>query len=227
MMLEPTQDVFDVVLARPAADGCGLTHLTWRAAGQGQRLVQVYVDGVLHDVSVEPTQRAMWLQLDPTRAHAIELLAVDSADRWTDYRQRLSGWLPALSMLTEVALARDESLPIDTRIAVTVDGELMHVGPMWSATDHRGGIGGLFGEGPFGLDLATAPGLGVGEFGFGTFGAGGRAWRWAAWLAAGSHEVQVGPVDGEAMQAFAVVIDELHTAMSPAVAYGEQVVLSW
>ena len=148
MTAGPTQNVFDVVLLRqPAAGAGGLAHLAWRARRQGERVVQVYVDGERYDATADPADRATWLQLDPSRDHAVELLAVEPAERWRDYSDRLEGWAPALRLGVTVALRRDETLPIDAAVAVAVDGRLVDRRPLWSGGDHRGGFGGLFGEG--------------------------------------------------------------------------------
>ena len=85
-------------------------------------------------------------------------------------------------------MLRDEGLPIDARGVVSVDGADAVEGRLWDAMDFRSGFGGLFGEGEFGHDAASAPGNGMGEFGVGAMGMDGVAWRWASQaLAAGEH----------------------------------------
>lgn len=227
MQDQPTQDVFDGALLRPATDGSGLAQLTWRAAGQGDRVVQVYIDGRLYDATAEPTDRAMWLQLDPTRGHAVELLAVPSEQRWADHREALGGGSSAFTLTAAVAMNRDESWPIDSRVTVHVDGELVHDRPLWASTDHRGGFGGLFGEGPFGRDPATAPGSGLGEFGFGAFGFGGAAWRWRGRLTSGEHTIET-RIDGQVVETQLVNVDAIGEPVTVSVTHeGEQTVLSW
>jgi len=224
---QPTQDVFDAVLLRPATDGSGLAHLTWRAAEQADRVVQVYADGLLYDATAAPTDRAMWLQLDPTRGHAIELLAVPIDQRWADHREALGGGSPALTLTAAVELNRDESLPIDSRVAVHIDGEPVHERPLWASTDHRGGFGGLFGEGPFGRDPATAPGSGLGEFGFGAFGSDGTAWRWRGRLPGGEHTIET-RIDGQVVETQSVTVDAIGEPVVVNVSRdGGQVMLSW
>lgn len=210
-----TQDVFEMVLARWAEHGPrGLGHLVWRAPQQGDRLVQVYVDGALYDVSVTAEQREMWLHLETGRAHRIELLAVPAEEAWNDHGAELSGWLPSFTSTAELALLRDEALDIDGRVVVTVDGRLDCRDRMWCGGDWRGGFGALFGEGRFGHDDATAPGFALGELGAGAFGSDGSAWRWRRdGLPAGAHTIEVavedaaGRVIGELSSPVEVVVD--------------------
>ncbi len=193
-MSGPTQDIFESALLRPA-DGQA-ARLTWRAPRQGGRLVQVYVNGRLHEATVDPRQRELWLHPASDTPAFIELLAVDPADAWTDFHDALDGWSPMFVSAAALAVLRDESLPPDAMMVVTVDGVEQDRGPLWSPADGRIGFGGLFGMGGFGWDDAAAPGFALGEFGLGRLGFDGIAWRW--WhdrLAEGEHEVRVTVVD--------------------------------
>ncbi|MCC7204884.1 MAG: hypothetical protein IT441_07370 [Phycisphaeraceae bacterium] len=199
-----TQEVFELVLARPAVgvggEIEGLVHLWWRAPEQGQRLVQVYVDERLVDVSVDVTQREMWLAVDRGRGHRIELVAVE-AERtdllWREHRWAQGSWEGGFAGGIGVALLRDERLPVDARVVVKVDGVERVNRAMWSSADDRGGHGVVFGLGDFGHDAVSGPGLGEGELGAGALGIDGVAWRW--WdgdASAGEHEVEVWVEDG-------------------------------
>lgn len=225
MALEPTQSVFDHVLLRPATDGSGLAYLTWRAGAQGDRVVQVYVDGRLYDVSGDRTQRAMWLQLDPTRDHALELLAVDPSERWREMSEKRSGRVPPWVHEVVSEKARDESLPIDARVTVKVDHRLVADEAVWSSEDHRGGFGGLHGEGLFGFDLATAPGNGQGDFGYGPFGSGGEAWCWVGLLGPGEHQVEINFAGS--IETIEAAIDNLGEPIAPGISGGPPVTLNW
>ncbi|MEX1017514.1 MAG: hypothetical protein WDZ31_12295 [Phycisphaeraceae bacterium] len=181
-----TQDIFELTLARPATHAQGddamQVHLWWRAPQQGDRLVQVYVDGALYDVTAWPAQRAMWLLLDRTRAHRIELLAVDPAaeggDVWRARPELLRTWSPTVPDVAAVTVLRNETLPVTAELGLAVDDGPATVTPLWPADVARGGFGALFGEGGFGSDAATGPGLGEGELGVGPLGADGVAWHW-------------------------------------------------
>lgn len=188
-----TQSVFELVLARPVVTETGehahLVHLWWRAPQQGERVVQVYVDGELIDVSLDPGQREVWLSLDRSIPRRIELVALVPAvdDVWTPVPSA-----PLSSSVAVVTLLRDESLPVDAHVAMHEGATQLDEGPMWPGEEHRSGFGALFGEGAFGFDAATGPGLGLGELGFGPLGADGGAWRWRRDdLAVGEHALEL------------------------------------
>ncbi|MFW6059380.1 MAG: hypothetical protein ACODAQ_04320 [Phycisphaeraceae bacterium] len=195
-----TQDIFELTLARPvtllAGEHPALVHLWWRCVSPNERLVQVYVDDELYDVTAEPEQREMWLVLDRAEAHRIELLAVPIDQAWRPQPEMLASWQPRVDDVARLTVLRDETLAVDAQVTVRVDGQPMDQAPLWPSDAHRGGFGGLFGEGGFGIDAATGPGLGVGEFGYGPLGADGTAWRWThRRLEAGMHELSLTAID--------------------------------
>ncbi len=189
-MNQPTQTIFERVLLRPVEpDVTGAALLTWHA-DQGDWLVQVYVNGRLYDVTHRANQWQMWLHLDRRRMAIVELLAVDPTDRWRDCSDHLSAGQPRWTTQASLAITRDETLSIDARVAVTVDGQPHTTEPLWGVDDNRGGFGGLFGIGEFGRDAATGPGHGLGEFGVGPFNSDATAWRWQTGsLPAGEHVI--------------------------------------
>lgn len=204
----PTQDTFELTLARPVSTQAGehaaLVHLWWRAAQQGDCLVQVYVDGALADVTPDPAQREMWLMCERTKAHTIELLAIprpsdadlEEYDPWQAHPSLLRSWSPPFTQHASLALMREAQLPVDTVVRVDVDGQKLDAGPLWDGSAHRGGAGALFGVGEFGRDEATGPGLGGGELGMGPLGADGSTWRWRRdTLSPGEHSIDVSAVD--------------------------------
>jgi len=214
MPASPTQEVFDLTLARPAADADaqrgtirvsaglgGLVHLWWLAPRQGARLVQVYVDGQLNTVTSDPAQRELWLVCDPSQPHQIELLAVPADDAegiWRSQPERLRGCQPPVRRCASLTLLRDERLPPDTIIVVSVDGKEVERAALWPASAHRGGFGALWGLGEFGRDALTGPGLGSpgSQLGMGALGADGTAWRWVSGaLPVGTHSVSVRALD--------------------------------
>ncbi|MHB1156096.1 MAG: hypothetical protein ACYC26_04575 [Phycisphaerales bacterium] len=176
--MTPPPEVFEQVLLRGTTLP-GLLHLTWIASQQGQRFVQVYVNGELYDVSMNAGQREMWLHTDGLSDVSVELRMVEADQAWMDQSGR---------SVAELALLRDEGLPIDARVVVSVDGTDAAEGRLWDAMNFRSGFGGLFGEGEFGHDAASAPGMGMGELGVGAMGMDGVAWRWTSQaMAAGEH----------------------------------------
>ena len=214
-----TQAVFEKVIARPAVTAAGqhgsLVHLWWSAPTQGDRVVQIYLDSQLIDVTARPTQRQAWLMIDRTRPSRIELLAVDPADpddAWRPMPDLLTHWDPAVVSNATVTVIRDEKLPVDTRLVVSIDGVESDRGAIWPADEHRGGFGALFALGEFGRDAVTGPGLGAGELGMGPLGSEGTAWRWQRndLPPPGSFSIETRAVDHTGRQvALPVTIDDV------------------
>ena len=191
---DATQDVFELVLARPVMTASGehpkLVHLWWRAPMQGDRLVQVYINHALYDVTLDTSVREMFLVVDRTRQNRIELLAVPADDPQAVWRPQpglLGAWQPVVSSVASVGLVRDVDLPVDTQLVVGVDGEVLDYGPMWPASETRSDPGD---------EEATGLGLGVGDLGAGPLGFDGTAWRWKRdGLEASEHLVHLDAVD--------------------------------
>lgn len=170
-MTEPTviEDGIEAMIVRPVFDPHGgrtpMVHVAWRLPPHASNAaVQVYVDDQLVRVETDPRIGETWLSLDPFGSQRIDLQAVDAADpdaTWT-------AWPPSEGRPNdriEVQLLRDKALPIDTQVTFSVDGETIARQPMWGPDDVRGGFGSLFGLGSFGIDAASAVGLGVGPLG--------------------------------------------------------------
>jgi hypothetical protein len=177
----------------------------------------VYVDGELAEVSTHPEQRALWLLLNRSRAHRIELLAVsaDDADAlWRPHPELLRGWSPGFVTQAGARVLRDEALPVDARLRVHVDGAIEAEEPLWPADAHRAGFGALFGQGAFGFDDATAPGLGspTSALGVGPLGIDSTSWQWRRDdLAAGAHLLELTAVDARgAAVASPLALPEAH-----------------
>ena len=194
-----TQEVFEKVLARPVVTEGGehpaAVHLWWSAPGQGDRVVQIYIDGELVDVTVSPPQREAWVLCDRGRAHRIELLAVGVDEPeclWVERLELLNSWEPAVVGELGFSVIRDERLAVESVVSVLDGGVMIDEGALWPADAHRGGMGAVFGVGEFGYDAVTGVGLGRGELGMGRLGADGEAWRWFRNdLAVGQHSLEV------------------------------------
>lgn len=184
--IDATQDIFELVLARPVVTYGGehsrLVHLWWRAPGQGDRVVQVYVQDQLYDVTSDTTVREMVLLLDRARPQRIELLAVPADDPGAIWRPQpglLGSWQPAVSDRAEVAILRDADPKSETQILVTINGADDAHGPLWPTTEST-----------------TGPGVGLGELGLGPLGDDGDAWRWRRNnLTPGVHNLRFDAVD--------------------------------
>lgn len=231
-----TQQVFELALARPVAapdlQHGRLVHLLWRAPQQGDRLVQFYLNGQLAGSSLSITQRDAWLVLDPDQHVQIELLAVDPASATVDLVSELAGPAPATQPTSALTVLRDLSLPVDSSLSVAVDGDAPERVPLFAPGDARGGFGAVFGEGGFGYDTSTGPGLGLGELGFGPLGSGGDALRWRSEnLSAGSHTIDLSLQDQAGLPSaqttsLQATIDRLPDAPTD-VALNENLHLTW
>lgn len=194
--LTPTQAVFERVLARPVAASAvqhgRLVHVMWVAPAQGDRLVQLYVDGQWAGVSASSAHREAWLVLDSHHPHVIELLAVDVRDGVTPMHQHLAGMHPAIAPAGSATVMRDLALPVDARVSAAVDASSPVKTALFAADSPRGGFGAVFGEGGFGYDTSIGPGLGRGALGYGPLGSDGDALRWRdAALHDGSHTLEL------------------------------------
>ncbi len=195
-----TQDVFELVLARPVAITGGehpnLAHVWWRAPQQGQRLVQIYVDDALFDVTLDVSQREVMIELDRTRPHRVELLAVpmDETDAvWRAQPGLLKAWQPRISDSLSIDVIRDESLPFDTLIQVELDGRVVCESPLWTDIDMKSGE---LADGSITFHDAFGLGLGIGDFGAGALGYGGTMWRWKCATDAGEHALNLSAGSG-------------------------------
>ncbi len=193
---EITGDCFESVVVRPVismgVEHRRLVHLCWRTVESCDRLVQVYIDGLLSDVTNEPSQSSMWLSLDRSRAHVIELLSVPVTRRGDIHRSHRDklwrrGEQPDDTCLS-ASLSRVNTFEPDTRIRVYLDGELRAESALWDVSVCRTGFGNLFGEGGFGFDGASGPGLGLGSLGGGSLHDISSFWTWRSPVSApGEH----------------------------------------
>ncbi|MEM9914543.1 MAG: hypothetical protein AAF911_06260 [Planctomycetota bacterium] len=198
-----TQAGLELTLGRAVVHEAGehdsLVHLWWRDNAPEPTLVQVYVNGQLVTTTTHPDQRELWLIVNRSRQNRIELLKVNAedADHLVQARpDRLQTWNPPINDFVEARLLRDESLPVDTKIEVAVDGQAVATGELWPNDTPRSGFGGLFGLGGFGQDAASGLGLGRGELGFGPLGIDGTAWAWQTRdLPPGPHSVTLTATD--------------------------------
>jgi hypothetical protein len=192
-MFTPTDSVFEQVLLWPGdPGGADRLLLQWQAPDQGERLVQVYVNRRLYDVSPDPTCRWLWLNLAGYGFAEVQLLAVDPTQAWTNLAAVLQPVTPPTGASVVVSLPRDQSWPADSWVEVQLDGQALGGGPLWDSGDSRGGFGVLFGEGLFGFDDQPGAGFGLLAWGQGAFGTDQPDWAWHAdQLPGGSHELQL------------------------------------
>ncbi|MGB0766421.1 MAG: hypothetical protein ACPGYV_01785 [Phycisphaeraceae bacterium] len=233
----PTQAVFERCVARhavsPGPHRGRLVHVMWSAPRQGDRLVQLYVDGQLAATTRTTSQREAWLMIEPIGQTAIELLAVPPHCSARAMPERLAGVDPALLTSIDLSLLRDVGLPIGSRVAIRVDDDPSEDRKaLFAPGDPRGGFGAVFAEGGFGYDASTGPGLGLGDLGFGPLGTDGRALRWThRTLRAETHAIRVSLTDADGQPAandlvFDADIDRL-PASPTGVTLDDDFTLSW
>lgn len=193
----PTQQVFEWALARPVSSPDPqhgrLVHLMWHAPDQGQRLVQFYLNGRLSGASRSITQREAWLLVDHDQHVQIELLAVSPASAAVDLSGLLAGAIPPTRPAAVLSLMRDVSLPVDAQVAISVaEAGIDERIALFEPGDPRGGFGSVFGEGGFGYDASTGPGLGSGELGYGPLGSDSDTLRWRSErLPTGTYDIEL------------------------------------
>lgn len=220
----PTQENFDWTIAFSLIKGNAphqwLVYFAWRMNGSADHLVQVYVNDRLYDVTIHPGQRELWLTLDRSREHRIELLALpiaEALDPWLSHHGLLMTWQPQVGDHPALAVVRDEALPIDATFTVEVAGHT-ETRAVWTARDARSGHGAVFGIGGFGYDNSTHP-----DFEFEDDGSTQTAiepqvpWRWSDdSLPAGDHTLQVLASDEHGLPVSTpLVVDPFHVDRLP------------
>jgi hypothetical protein len=164
-------DGLAVLVVRAVPDRYGhrtpMVHVQWvRSASAVSAAVQVYVDDELQCVVSDPDANHVWLCLDPFGSPRVDVVAVEidaPHEAWTPLAPTADTPVDRVMATVE----RSGSLPIDARVRFTLDDRAIADGPMWDADAVRGGFGSLFGLGSFGIDAATAVGLGNGPLGLG------------------------------------------------------------
>lgn len=154
-----------------------LFHLWWHAPIQDDRVVQVWVNDGLHTASLDPLQRELWLVFAPGQPRRVELRLVEPADAFVPSPAGMDG-AAAPADIAIVTLLRDPATPIGSQASVAVDSDGPEQAQLFGANTARIGFGSVFGEGGFGIDAATGPGLGRGALGLGPLGSDGEPWRW-------------------------------------------------
>jgi hypothetical protein len=172
--------------------GPGAIEVTWHST-HADRWHQVYVDGRLAGVTARPADRRLVVTVPTGRSgrHAmlrVEVVAVDAADRWTDFSAALAGFGPDAG--AEVRLAWQAGLYLDPNLAafdVFGDGATGTVN--YAAPLNESPI-------PARPDGRTPWGFGTGGYGVGAFGQAAAAYTWTADpVVPGTHRFAVVAVD--------------------------------
>lgn len=181
--------------------------VTWRSDLEG-RLFQVYVNGQLAGVTVDPQQRQM-VVVGPCSFEApvcIEVVAVEPHEAHIDFGSDIE---PSANLGARVKLTvlRRQDLPVGATFNVYGDGGTGQIDydapvnetpiPIWPCPQDKAGFGmACFGDGDFGWDAAAAVGFGKGCFGYGQFGLDADAIEWIGpLLAEGAYRFGVKAID--------------------------------
>jgi hypothetical protein len=153
----------------------------WRSSQQG-RLHQVYVNGCLAGVTVDPAQRYLVVPTPSSFESAVhvEVVAVEPHEGHIDFAREIATAAPCNSRARLIFL-RSQNLPSAAAVSVYFDNGTGSVDygtslnqtpiPVWPCWQDKAGFGmSRFGTGDFGYDAAAAVGFGKGSFGRGEFG---------------------------------------------------------
>ncbi|MEQ9454375.1 MAG: hypothetical protein RLN76_07265 [Phycisphaeraceae bacterium] len=137
----------------------------WPDAVAKDRAVVVWVDGELASWTAGVGDRGQWVLMDRAVSHRVEVCEV-ALD------ELLEGQV-ASPTSERLVVQRDERWPVDSWVRLTgQDGAIE--ARVWPSGLGRGGFGGRFGYGAFGVDGEGSPGLGVGQLGDGPLGLDGE-----------------------------------------------------
>lgn len=181
--------------------------VTWRSALEG-RLFQVYVNGRLAGVTVDPQERQMVVvgRCSFEAAVCIEVVAVDPHEAHIDFAGDIE--LPTnLGARVKLTVLRSQGLPVGATFNVYGDSGTGQMDydvplnetpiPIWPCPQDKAGFGmACFGDGDFGWDAAAAVGFGKGCFGYGQFGLDADAIEWISpLLAEGAYRFGIKAID--------------------------------
>lgn len=203
-----TQAIFQSVQVRPViaagsawgtSSACltsgtlpGYVQVAWQTGEQHDQLVLAYVDGRFAGMTHQTDQRELWLQMDPSISHEVQLWAISA--------EQAAGLIPPMtsgsSAMATLTIRRDETWPVQTQLRWSVNDQQQPTLPLWSQLQPRSGFGGLFGQGGFGFDDAAGFGLGRGELAEGPLGSDSTNWRFhAGHWSSQNHQVQLQAID--------------------------------
>lgn len=155
----------------------GLIMVQWRSSEAG-KLFQVYVNGRLAGVTADVEQRVLLVQCDHSHPAAIEIVAVEGADKDVDHAGELVGFSRDDGSHVALSWPRLGTLALGSEARVCWNGGAGGIDydnpiatqTVWADPTEKWGWGlDGFGEVGFGYN-GGAVGLGRGAFGLGEFG---------------------------------------------------------
>ena len=156
----------------------GLILISW-SSGMTDKLFQVYVDGQLSGVTSDPGQRKLLVQYEHNHTAAIEVVAVEPADKDVDYAGQLEGFTVVDGSHAIISWPKRGVLPLESQACVygnAGSGAIDYSQPLvtekvWAGQWEKWGWGlDAFGRGDFGYSGTAAVGWGRGSLGQGEFG---------------------------------------------------------
>jgi len=191
----------DAVVADGSPVGLsGTTLVTWRSS-LPDRLFQVYVDGKLAGVTLDPLQRKLVVQIPASFESAVRLqvIAVEPQDTYIDFSEEIDQ-APISHAHIRLTLLRSQDLPIGSGVNIYHnDGRRLNALPIpiWPCSCDKAGFGmAQFGLGDCGFDSAAAVGFGKGSFGQGHFGLDADTLQWTSpALPLGQHSLSIAVID--------------------------------
>jgi len=191
------EDVRAVVLPDTvAADGRGAAFsrtalMTWKSS-LDDLLYQVYADGQLAGVTVDPQQRRLVVQIPSSFKAAVhlEVVAVARTEVHRDFSNEFGSAI-AHSTRAKLTLLRSQSLPLAAAANIYYDSGTGGIDyttplneapiPLWPCPQDKAGLGlAQFGLGDFGYDAPAAVGFGKGVLGQGQFGLDADTIEWTS-----------------------------------------------
>lgn len=177
------------------------------------KLYQVYINGRMAGVTVDPQQREMVIQTPSSFDAAVAVIvgAVEPEEAHLDFSAEI-GRSSYHSTRVRLTFLRSQDLPAGATLSIYSDqgtGQIDYDAPLnetpipiWSCWQDKAGFGlSCFGESDFGWDAPAAVGFGKGCFGRGQFGLDADAIEW------------ISPVLPQGTYCFGVeVIDEVGNA---------------
>jgi hypothetical protein len=155
----------------------GLVLVSWRSS-ETDKLFQVYVNGRWAGTTSHPQQRMLLVEYEHIHTAAIEIIAVEPAEKDTDYSNELSGFVGDACHAI-LSWPKRGVLPLGGKANVYWDGgngqidygEPLATWDIWCGQADKWGWGlDAYGKGDFGYSGTGAIGCGRGSFGWGEFG---------------------------------------------------------
>lgn len=136
----------------------------WSGPLRGGRAVAVWVDGLLASWTGVSGSTGLWVLMDRTIEHYVEVREVSLEDL-------LEGRVRP-PVADALVVLRDERWPVDAWVVFSGNGVRLSR-RVWADGVGRGGFGSRFGTGAFGIEGEGGPGLGGGSLGWEPLGSGG------------------------------------------------------